>query len=113
MALRKTIAQVGVISYMVGTGSEFLISFVPIALPQYAIIGSYTLGFFALILFLVVGAAPSNETEEWGSMWPLVGYDNAIDAVYTRGPWRIRFEEMDELDVQKNITEGMTMMFGD
>lgn len=113
MALRRTTAQVGVICYAANFLSGLLVPFFQFGVPEDFNIGIYMLGFFALILFLVVGATPSNEAEEWGSIWPSVGYDNAIDAIYTRGPRRIRFEEMDELDVQKNIIDGMTTTFGD
>jgi len=44
-------------------------------------------------------------------MWPLVGYDNAIDAIYTRGPWRVRFQELEESETQKNVTSGMISLF--
>jgi hypothetical protein len=44
-------------------------------------------------------------------MWPLVGYDNAIDAIYVRGPWLQRFDELDEMDAQKRMTTAMIDWF--
>ena len=46
-------------------------------------------------------------------MWPLVGYDNAIDALYVRGPWLVRFQELDEMDRERNVTHGMAQLFED
>ena len=66
------------------------------------------------IWFLFLAAIlPENKQDEWGSMWPLVGYDNAIDAIYVRGPWLVRFEELEEAEVQDNVGAGMTTLFGE
>ena len=107
---RKTVAQVGVILYTISTISSIVV-------PYFTFISSEYFGLVLVfesvwpILFLVAAIMPTNKDEMWGSMWPLVGYDNVIDGIYTRGPWRIRFAEMDELDREKNVTVGMTSMF--
>lgn len=45
-------------------------------------------------------------------MWPLVGYDNAIDAIYVRGPWLLRFEELEEQEKEQRVANGMRRLFG-
>ncbi len=44
---------------------------------------------------------------------PLSGYDSAIDAIYTRGPWLTRFQELGELDRERGVSTGMTTIFGE
>jgi hypothetical protein len=83
----------------------------------YFIGGPFSLYFFIFaqsgLVFLIVAALlPTNAKEEWGSIWPLAGYDNAIDAIYTRGPWWVRFEELGEQERQRRVTEGMNALFG-
>lgn len=63
-----------------------------------------------LILF-VAALTPGPSDETWGSMWPLVGYDNAIDALYVRGPWRQRIYELDQQDQKDRITIAMGKWF--
>ena len=102
MTLRKAVAQAGVLLY--------LTSYVPlpIGLPMLP-----AAGVAGLLLLLLAAILPSGEGEIFGSMWPLVGYDSAIDALYVRGPWMVRFQEMDEMDRERNVTNGMTLLFED
>lgn len=44
-------------------------------------------------------------------MWPLAGYDNAIDAIYVRGPWWQRFYELDEQEAADRVTAAMGRWF--
>jgi hypothetical protein len=67
---------------------------------------------FGIFILLIAAIMPGSAQEEWGSMWPLVGYDNAIDAIYTRGPWWTRFEELEDQERQKGVVDGMTTLFG-
>ncbi len=69
--------------------------------------------FAGLFLLLPAATLPSGEGETFGSMWPLVGYDNAIDALHVRDPWLVRFQEMDEMDRERNVTHGMKLLFED
>ena len=64
-----------------------------------------------IVVLAVAAILPQSDQDEWGSMWPLVGYDNAIDGIYTRGPWRTRFEELEEQEVQGRVTLGMIGLF--
>lgn len=62
------------------------------------------------VLF-VAAVLPGNPHEVWGSIWPLSGYDNAIDAIYTRGPWWQRFYELDEQEAENRTTAAMATWF--
>lgn len=65
----------------------------------------------AIILLIAASVLPGRESDTWGSTWPLVGYDYAIDAVYTRGPWLIRFQELEDAERERRITDSMTCLF--
>lgn len=109
--LRKMVAQVGVFFFifsllMVVSSPLFIflsvwVSILPII---FSAVGTILLAFAAIL--------PSSQEEEWGSMWPLVGYDNAIDALYVRGPWLTRFEELEEQERQDEFADGMSRLFG-
>ena len=109
--LRKPVAQVGVLLFIASTlegiflpftvYSSGWLSMLPIAL--------FSSGIFVL---LIASVLPASERDEWGSMWPLVGYDNAIDAIYTRGPWRVRFAELEEQEREQGVVDGMNSLFG-
>jgi hypothetical protein len=110
-SLRKLVAQAGVLIF---TTQMLLGIFGPLVFP---LLGGFFLPFFlyfqfGLFILAIAAVLPMNPLEEWGSMWPLVGYDNAIDAIYTRGPWWVRFEELDEQERQKGVIDGMNRMFG-
>jgi hypothetical protein len=109
MSLKKRVAQIGVVLYILGTVVSLVFYLVPdsLTLPV-AIVNSS--GVFVL---LIAGLLPSRKEEEWGCIWPLSGYDNAIDAIYTRGPWLMRFQEADEIDMEGRISRAMTTMFGE
>jgi hypothetical protein len=109
--LRKSLAQVGVLLFIASMlESVFfpLIIYLPGWLSMLAILLP-SLGVFALV---VASVLPADVKDEWGSMWPLVGYDNAIDAVYTRGPWWVRFAELEEQERTRRVVDGMNGMFG-
>jgi hypothetical protein len=95
-SVRKSVAQVGVLLYV---STQFGIPFLAPVLP------------FAVLVLLVAAILPASDQDSWGSMWPLVGYDNAIDAIYSRGPWLVRYQELDEAEVERGITEGMVRLF--
>jgi len=101
---RKLTAQVGVVFYAL----SMLAPAVPVLWWTYFPFLLTLLG--GLVLF-IASLMPSTEGETWGSMWPLVGYDNAIDAIYVRGPWRLRFEELDEAEAQGRVTTAMGTWF--
>lgn len=109
--MKKLIAQVGVILFilqMLGVIYEPFLYFLG---------GQFSLFFYIFVqsglVFLIVAALlPTNAKEEWGSIWPLAGYDNAIDAIYTRGPWWVRFEELDVQEQQNRVVEGVNGLFG-
>ena len=52
---------------------------------------------------MVAAILPEREDELFGCMWPLSGYDNAIDAIYTRGAWMVRIQELDDEDALKSL----------
>jgi len=103
--LRKALAQAGVLLFLTSYVVPYLGFFgLPILLlPAAAFVG--------LLLLLLGAITPSGQGETFGSMWPLVGYDNAIDALYVRGPWLMRFQEMEDLDKQRNVTIAMGLLF--
>jgi hypothetical protein len=109
--LRKPIAQVGVILYIASTLASIIYPFIAYSSGWLSIL---PIAFFSSGIFVLVFASvlPSSEGEKWGSMWPLVGYDNAIDAIYTRGPWWMRFEELEEQERERRTVEGMQGLFG-
>jgi 8-oxo-dGTP pyrophosphatase MutT (NUDIX family) len=86
-----------------------LVTFAVQSVP--GISGIFYLIVFSAFVLLIAALIPGSPRETWGSMWPLVGYDNAIDAIYVRGPWLQRFEELDELDAQKRMTTAMSDWF--
>ncbi len=102
--LRKQVAQVGVVLFV----SSYLAPLLPFlwgsAYP-------FLLTVLSGPVLLVAALIPSSKEETWGSMWPLVGYDNAIDAIYVRGPWWQRFEELNEVEAQERTTAAMREWF--
>ncbi len=102
--VRKRVARVGVVLFVLST----LAPMVPLIWSGFLTI--LVTGLSGLVLF-AAALMPSNSEETWGSMWPLVGYDNAIDGLYVRGPWWERFRELDELDVQMRTTTAMSDWF--
>jgi len=109
--LRKPVAQVGVILYVASMLASIFYPFIEYSSGWLSIlpISFYSSGVFVL---LVASVLPTSESDEWGSMWPLVGYDNAIDSVYTRGPWWVRFGELEERERERRVVEGMRGLFG-
>jgi hypothetical protein len=108
--LRKLVAQVGVLlfigSMLEGIFSPFII-FVSGWFPLLLVL-FFECGIFVLV---IASLLPAREGDAWGCMWPLVGYDNAIDAVYTRGPWWVRFAELEEQARERGVIEGMHRLF--
>src|SRR5438445_11382780 len=97
MTWRKAVAKAGVLLY--------LTPYVPLPFGLPILPAA---GFAGLFLLLLAAVLPSGEGETFGSMWPLVGYDNAIDAPYVAGPWQGRCLEMDGMAAERNVTQGMT-----
>jgi hypothetical protein len=110
-SLRKIFAQAGVVflvaSYAEGVVFPFLSGFP----SEYGAL-AFSVPQLGIWLLLIASVLPGSEKDEWGSIWPLAGYDNAIDAIYTRGPWLVRFQESDEQEAQQRITSSMTMFGG-
>lgn len=98
--IRKRVAQVGVVLFV----GSLLSPAVPVVWDTPLPLMVTLLGG---VVLLAAALIPGNAEETWGSMWPLVGYDNAIDGLYVRGSWRERFEEMDEVEAQKRRTTAM------
>lgn len=114
--LRKRLAQAGVAIYVVSLLSAILpipaILFHAEAMVLgYGIAAGTSLVIFSGVVLFVASLIPSTVGETWGSMWPLVGYDNAIDAIYVRGPWWQRFAELDEIDRERRINTAMESWF--
>lgn len=109
---RKKVAQVGVAFWIMSLLGPVFSPYLLLAPYNLVLLLSVLLGLGIFALF-VAALIPSNKDEEWGSIWPLSGYDNAIDAIYTRGPWLIRFQELDELDRERGVSSGMTTIFGE
>jgi hypothetical protein len=59
-------------------------------------------GLAGLLLLLLASVLPEKKGELFGSMWPLSGYDNAIDGIYTRGQWLVRIQELDDEDAEES-----------
>ena len=102
--LRKLVAQVGVILYVSSLAAPAVPYIWNTAFPL-----SLTL-LSGLVLF-VAALLPTTSDESWGSMSPLVGYDNVIDSLYVRGPWLRRFEELDEAEAEKRTRTAMSRWF--
>jgi hypothetical protein len=109
MSIRKRVAQIGVILYILWTTAPFVFYLVPGPLTLLVIM---VLSSGVFVLF-IAALLPSRKEEEWGCIWPLAGYDNAIDAIYTRGPWLMRFGELEEIDRERGVSTGMTTLFGE
>ena len=71
----------------------------------------FFLAVLSLWVLLIAAVIPDAPAETWGSMWPLVGYDNAIDSLYVRGPWLQRFQELDDMEAQNRMTAAMKNWF--
>ena len=101
---RKVTAQVGVVLYA--------LSLIAPAVPVlWSTLFPFLLTLLGGLILFIASLIPSTKGETWGSMWPLVGYDNAIDAIYVRGPWRQRFMELDEMETEGRVTAAMTEWF--
>ena len=110
--MKKLIAQVGVILFIFQMLAVIYEPFL------FSLGGQFLLFFYffvqsGVVLLIVAALLPTSPKDEWGSIWPLAGYDNAIDAIYTRGPWWVRFDELREQERQRGVTEGMNTLFGE
>lgn len=109
--VRKMVAQAGVVLFVLQMLGALYAPYLQYLAGQW----SFPLFFgiqMGVWLLLLAALLPQRKDEEWGSIWPLSGYDNAIDAIYVRGPWWVRFEELDEQEKQQAITDGMSTTFG-
>jgi hypothetical protein len=108
-SIRKRTAQGGVILFILSAAYSLYwpLQWLYQPIEWLPVVASF-LGTFA---FLMAAILPVNNEDEWGSMWPLVGYDNAIDALYVRGPWWQRFEELDEIDAENRTRTAMNEWF--
>ncbi len=105
--LRKRVAQAGVILFIASI-------LAPVFLVPFSVLGvvaSFPLVVFSGMLLFIAALMPGTKGETWGSMWPLVGYDNAIDSLYVRGPWWQRFEELDQMEAEKRTMTAMSEWF--
>jgi hypothetical protein len=106
LSLKQRLAQVGVVSFILcltaGAWGPFLGGFF---LPAYFACMAW------MPLLVIAALLPESERDSWGSIWPLSGYDNAIDAIYTRGPWRVRYDELADQETQRNVTDGLGNLF--
>jgi hypothetical protein len=109
--LRKAVAQVGVLFFITSMLMDVFNPFI-VFLSGWLSILPFAVFESDIFLLVIASLLPVNNREEWGSMWPFVGYDNAIDAIYTRGPWWVRFEELEDQERQKEVVDGMTTLFG-
>ena len=109
--LRKSVAQVGVLLFIISMLEDVFYPFIVFLSGWLSIL---PIAFFSsgIFLLLIASVLPASDEDEWGSMWPLVGYDNAIDAIYTRGPWWLRFSELEEQERERGVVEGMSRLFG-
>ncbi|MBI3858714.1 MAG: hypothetical protein HY296_00525 [Thaumarchaeota archaeon] len=110
---RKGVAQVGVALLVISNLTGAMYPLLYFALGPVAVLALSLTGTVAMFALLFAALIPSRESDTWGSMWPLVGYDNAIDAIYTRGPWLTRFDELDEQEALARQQAAMTNMFAD
>jgi hypothetical protein len=83
LGIRKSVAQMGVVLFLAS-----------MIIPPTGLAG--------LLLLLLASVLPEKEGELFGSMWPLSGYDNAIDGIYTRGQWLVRIRELDDEDAEES-----------
>lgn len=113
MISRKKVAQVGVVLFIVSLVQGIFLSPLAFIGPDNPILPMLGIGSAGIFVLLIATLLPASDQDEWGSIWPLAGYDNAIDAIYIRGPWLIRLQELDEIDLQRNLTSGITTMFGE
>ncbi len=109
--MRKVVAQTGVVLFILQMLGPIYAPYI-----QY-VTGQWTLPVFigiqmGICLLVIAAIIPQKEGEEWGSIWPLAGYDNAIDAIYTRGPWWVRLDELAEQERERGIAAGMNTLFG-
>ncbi len=110
--LRKRVAQAGVILFIASLlAPVFLVPFSVLGGTDLGVVAFFPLVVFSGMLLFIAAVMPGTKDETWGSMWPLVGYDNAIDALYVRGPWWQRFEELDEMEAEKRTTTAMSEWF--
>jgi len=84
-----------------------------IGYASFTVFGEFALGAFVVInsgifLLMVAELWPASDDDSWGSMWPLVGYDNAVDAICTRGPWLMRSQEADEAERVRELRMGFS-----
>ena len=109
--LRKRFAQAGVLAFIVGMGAP---------IPPIAVLGDRAVGVLegsvlailsGGLLLAIAALLPEPPKETWGSLWPLVGYDNAVDSLYVRGPWWLRFQELDEAEAEERISSAMGEWF--
>ena len=98
--LKKRAAQVGV-SLLVASYMTAILPAVWNTVLPFLFTASYPL------VLLIAALLPEPPDETWGRIWPLAGYDNAIDAIYVRGPWWQRFYELDEQEAQTRVTAAM------
>ncbi len=108
VSLRKRVIQLGVIllvAQQLGESIGYVLFLVPGSIVVFLVVSSG--------IFVLLGAAvwPSSESDTWGSMWPLMGYDNTIDAIYSRGPWMTRFQELEEAEAERRVVESMALWF--
>ncbi len=109
---RKKVAQLGVALLVLSLLQPVWEPYVFYS-SGYLVLAVYALVSSGIFILFIAALLPSKKEEEWRSMWPLSGYDNAIDAIYTRGPWLIRFQELEEQDRERGVSSGMTTMFGE
>ncbi len=104
-------AQVGVLLFI---GSMLGSIFYPFIVYTSGWLSMLPIALFSsgILVLLIASVLPASQKDEWGSMWPLVGYDNAIDAIYTRGPWWVRVAELEEQEREQGVVDGMNSMFG-
>lgn len=105
-SFRKAMVQVGVVLFLLQM-SQFI--YIPSA---YSLPGDDVLVLNLVlsmgVAFLFVAALLSSRGQDsWGSIWPLIGRDVAIDGIYTRGQWHVRYQETDEQDRARSVTTGM------
>lgn len=110
---RKKVAQFGVLLFTLSLLQAVWAPYIFLLGPDYLVLPLSVLSSSGIFILFIVALIPPNSEEKWGSIWPLSGYDNAIDAIYTRGPWLVRFKELDEQDRERGVSSGMATMFGE